>query len=182
MDSPRTALACGPLAVVIMGVCGCGKSTLSQDLATRLGWTMLEGDAFHTETHRSLMQAGVALTDAQRQGWLQSLGRELQHAPDGVVLSCSALKRAYRDLLRAARPGLRFVYLELSPQEAQARVSARAGSHFFSPSLVDSQFQTLQPPGAEPGVLTLDATLPVAQLSQLAAAWLQTAAGASTSS
>jgi len=88
------------------------------------------------------------------------------------VLTCSALKRSYRDQLRAAAPGLRFVFLEITREAARERVSSR-DSHFFSASLVDSQFATLEPPLGEPGVLRVDALAPIATLQAQVAAWLQ---------
>ena len=172
IPSGQADLPCSATAVVVMGVAGCGKSTLAKDLAARMGWSFVEGDDFHTEANRKRMQAGIPLTDERRQGWLNSLGRELQGATAGVVLSCSALQRTHRDALRAARPGLRFVYLELSPTEAQARVIGRGSAHFFNPILVDSQFRSLQPPIGEVDALTLDAKLPVMQLCELSTAWL----------
>ena len=89
-----------------MGVAGSGKSTLAAALAERLSWPMIEGDDFHSDENKARMRAGVPLSDADREGWLRSLARELQQHPDGAVLTCSALKRSYRDLLRAASPGL----------------------------------------------------------------------------
>jgi gluconokinase len=88
------------------------------------------------------------------------------------VLTCSALKAAYRERLRASAPGLAFVHLVLTRDEAKARVAQR-GSHYFGPGLVDSQFDTLQPPEGEPRVLALDATRPLAELSQAVLTWLQ---------
>jgi gluconokinase len=90
------------------------------------------------------------------------------------VMSCSALKHAYRERLRAAAPGLRFAFLALDRDAALARVSARAATHFFSSTLVDSQFATLESPGGEPGVLTLDALLPLDTLTAQVRDWLQT--------
>jgi gluconokinase len=90
-----------------------------------------------------------------------------------MVLTCSALKRAYREKLRAAAPGLRFVFMEIGQEDARARVAARAGSHFFSPRLVDSQFATLESPVGEPGVLRVDATLPLAKLVAEVGDWLR---------
>jgi gluconokinase len=90
-----------------------------------------------------------------------------------VVLACSALKRAYRDVLREGGPGLRFVFLEIGREDARARVAARASTHYFSPTLVDSQFAALETPVGEPGVLRLDARAPLAQLRDEACAWLR---------
>ena len=113
-----------------MGVAGSGKSTLGAAVAERMGWPMIEGDDFHSDENKARMHAGVPLSDADREGWLRSLARELQQRPHGAVLTCSALKRTYRDLLRAASPGLAFVFLDISEEEALRRLRAR-GQHFF---------------------------------------------------
>lgn len=152
-----------------MGVAGCGKSTLAADVADALGRPWLEGDAFHSDASRDKMARGQALTDEDRASWLERLCGELRRQP-GLVLTCSALKRRYREQLRAASPGLRFAFLDLSPAEAQQRVATRGG-HFFAPTLVDSQFATLERPDGEPGVLRLDATRPLAALTADVAAW-----------
>ena len=154
-----------------MGVAGSGKSTLGAAIAGRMGWPMVEGDDFHSDENRARMRAGVALSDADRAGWLQSLARELQRHPDGAVLTCSALKRSYRDLLRGASPGLAFVFLDVSQEEALRRVGAR-GQHFFPPELLQSQFAALEAPTNEPGVLRLDAGLPLPALTDQTVAWL----------
>jgi gluconokinase len=160
-------------AVVIMGVAGCGKSSLGQAVAAAEGATLVEGDSYHPEANREKMRRGVALDDEDRRDWLDALAGELASPRGAVVLTCSALKRAYRERLRAASPGLRFVYLELSPDEARARVAARAATHFFSPSLVESQFAALEPPLAEAGVLRVDAREPVADLQAQVSRWLR---------
>ncbi len=161
-------------SIVIMGVAGCGKSSLGQTVAQALGLPLIEGDDFHSPGNRAKMTQGVALTDADRAGWLDTLAQQLVVHPQGVVLTCSALKQAYRNRLRQACPGLRFVFLEISREAAQARVLARAHEHFFSTSLVDSQFATLEVPTSERGVLTLDATLALAQLQAQVSSWLHT--------
>ncbi|GAA0744222.1 gluconokinase [Ideonella azotifigens] len=154
-----------------MGVAGCGKSSVGAALAQAEGLPLIEGDDFHGEANRAKMAQGIALTDADRQGWLDRLAALLQQHPQGVVLTCSALKMAYRERLRAARPGLAFLYLQIDRDAALARVANRS-AHFFSASLVDSQFATLEPPVGEPRVLTLDATAKLAELQQQASAWL----------
>ena len=159
-------------SLVVMGVSGCGKSTLAQAVAQALGCTMLEGDAFHADTSQAKMSQGIPLTDADRIGWLATLGNQLAKHPEGVVLSCSALKQAYRDTLRSAVPQLRFVFLEISHATSLARVSARASDHFFPAALVDNQFATLESPTGEAGVLTLDATAPQDALVAKVLAWL----------
>jgi gluconokinase len=161
------------VSLVVMGVSGCGKSSLAQAVAAALGLPLIEGDDHHSAENLRRMREGIALTDADRQGWLAQLAALLAARPQGAVLSCSALKRAYREQLRAAAPGLRFAFLQITPALAQERVAARAAKHFFASSLVDSQFAALQPPTGEAGVLTLDATLPLHQLQQQVLAWLQ---------
>jgi gluconokinase len=165
-------------SLVIMGVAGCGKSSLAATLAQAHQWPWIEGDAHHSPENRSKMQQGIALTDADRAGWLGQLGRLLtQHeqaaSQTPLILTCSALKRSYRDRLRAAAPALRFVFLDIAREEAQARVLARAPQHFFSASLVDSQFATLESPVGEAGVLCLDATLGLDHLHQQVLNWLE---------
>lgn len=159
-------------SLVIMGVAGCGKSSLGQAVAQAQGLSLIEGDDFHSADNRAKMKHGTALTDADRAGWLDTLAQQLAAHPQGVVLTCSALKRAYRNRLRQACPDLRFAFLEISREAAQARVLARANEHFFSTKLVDSQFATLECPAGEAGVLTLDATQPLAQLQAQVSAWL----------
>lgn len=158
--------------IVIMGVAGCGKSSLAALVAQTQGLSLIEGDDFHSADSRAKMSQGIALTDADRAGWLDRLGDELRAAPQGLVLTCSALKLSYRERLRAASPGLRFVFLDITRAEAERRVATRS-EHFFSSSLVDSQFATLQAPLGEAGVLRLDASLPLEQLRAQARAWLQ---------
>jgi gluconokinase len=158
--------------IVVMGVAGCGKSSLGAALAQAEGLPLVEGDDFHSPANRTKMSQGIALTDADRDGWLDILGQQLQAHPGGMVLTCSALKRRYRDRLRQARPGLRFVFLDIDRDDAQARVVARSATHFFSTSLVDSQFATLESPVGESGVWRADARLPLAQLQVEASAWL----------
>ena len=158
-----------------MGVAGCGKSSLGAALARAEGLPLIEGDDHHSAASRDKMQRGVALTDADRDGWLATLGRLLQAHPQGAVLTCSALKKTYRDRLRSACPGLRFAFLEIDRASAGQRVAARAGTHFFSSALVDSQFATLEPPVGEDGVLRLDALADLATLQRQASDWIAAA-------
>jgi gluconokinase len=164
-------------SIVVMGVAGCGKSSLGQSLADELGLALVEGDEHHSDASRAKMQRGMALTDADRQGWLARLAALLRDHPEGLVMTCSALRRIYREQLRAAAPGLRFVFLDVSHATALARVSQRGG-HFFSASLVDNQFATLEDPRSEAGVLRLDASLPLAELVMQARSWLSSAPAA----
>lgn len=158
--------------LVVMGVSGCGKSSVGRAVAEAQACTLIEGDDFHSVESRDKMSRGIALTDADRAGWLTQLGTEMQKHPQGVVLTCSALKKAYRDRLRESVPGLRFAFLDIDRAEAERRVIARAATHFFSAKLVDNQFATLESPVGEPGVLRLDATEPLAQLQQRLSQWL----------
>jgi gluconokinase len=162
-----------PLHVVVMGVSGCGKSEVGQRLAAHFGLPLVEGDSFHPQANIDKMRSGIALTDEDRAGWLDALARELAARPQGAVLTCSALKRSYRDRLRAATPQLRFVHLALPQEEAQARVAARPG-HFYPPSLVASQFAALEDPAGEPGVVVVDACLAPDEVARRAAAALIT--------
>lgn len=166
-------------ALVIMGVTGCGKSTVAAALCERTGALLIEGDAFHPEGNVLKMRAGIALGDDDRQGWLEHLGEELARTvATGVtaVLTCSALKRRYREVLRAAVPGLGFVFLQLTPEAATERVAHRAG-HFMPASLVDSQFRDLEPPLGEAAVLAVSATDPIDVIVDEALAWWRAEGG-----
>lgn len=160
--------------LVVMGVSGCGKSSLGAALATALGLPLIEGDDHHPPANVEKMSQGIALTDADRAGWLATLGRALAGAPQGAVLTCSALKRSYRAQLRAAAPGLRFVFMAIERAESERRVAARAGAgeHMFPASLVANQFATLESPVGEAGVLEVDATAPLGQSVARVQAWL----------
>jgi gluconokinase len=154
-----------------MGVAGCGKSAVGKLIAQQLALPLMEGDDFHSPGNMHKMQQGIALTDEDRADWLRELGDELARYPAGVVLTCSALKKIYRDRLRLAAPGLRFVHLAISQAEALRRVARRAG-HFYPPSLVASQFETLQDPSGEASVLVVNGEAPLRQLALSAVAWL----------
>lgn len=160
--------------IVVMGVAGCGKSTFGQALAAKLGIPWIEGDDFHSEASKAKMATGTPLEDADRVGWLQTLVQQIQKHPAGCVIGCSALKRSYRDMLRHAG-NVRFAYLHLTREEAQKRVSNRAG-HFFSDTLVASQFAALEDPSEEPDVITLDATEATVSLVEQALTSLRAAA------
>jgi len=155
------------LRVVVMGVSGSGKSEVGRPLAAALGVPFVEGDELHPPRNVKRMAAGVALTDADRQGWLKAVARELGAAHDrGVVVSCSALKRSYRDLLRAVAPDLRLVFLHGPPELLAERLHARAG-HYMPASLLQSQLDTLEPPGADEAPIHLDiAAAPAALVAE----------------
>lgn len=154
-----------PPRLIIMGVSGCGKSTVGRRLAERLGLPFLEGDELHPPSNVALMAAGTPLTDADRAGWLDAIAQRLSELgpDDGLVVSCSALKRAYRDRLRAATPQLHFVHLHGTRALLAARLRERQG-HYMPPTLLDSQLDTLEIPNANEAVLSLDMAEPAPQL------------------
>ncbi len=160
-------------SVVVMGVAGCGKSSLAAALAAAADMRLIEGDDFHDAANKTKMRDGMPLTDADRAGWLASLAAQLAGAPSGVVLTCSALKRAYRATLASSTPGLRFVFMEIDRAAATARVEARAKPHFFSPRLIDSQFAALESPLGEANVLRVDALQPITVLVREVLQWLK---------
>ena len=147
---------------VVMGVSGCGKSTIGAALAQALGVAFLEGDAFHPPGNVAKMSAGNPLDDSDRAGWLQALAAEIGSARErgaGLVLSCSALKRRYRDTLRQADPALRFVHLQ-GPASLIAERMARRTDHYMPPSLLESQLRDLEALQDDEAGITLDITLP----------------------
>ncbi len=167
--------ATAPL-VVVMGVSGSGKSTLGELLAQRLGAEFLEGDDLHPPRNVERMAAGIALTDADRRDWLLAIAQQLADAHagrHGLVVSCSALKRSYRDLLRTASAELAFVHLDAGRELLESRVGARS-DHFMPASLLASQLQTLEPPTPAERAISFDATRPAAQIAAQAAAWIAT--------
>ena len=164
------------LRLVIMGVSGCGKSTVGEGLAKALHLPFLEGDSLHPPRNVALMAAGTPLTDEDRAGWLDTIAARLAALPDdeGLVVSCSALKRAYRDRLRRAAPDVRFVHLHGTPVLLAQRLQQR--QHLYMPpTLLDSQLATLEIPTADEHVIALNIADPVPQLLQQALQALQTA-------
>lgn len=148
-----------------MGVAGCGKTTVGRALAKMLAVPFFDGDDLHSPAARAKMAAGRALDDEDRAPWLARIGALLGDAvahPQGVVVACSALRRRYRETLRAgAGPGLRFVFLEGGKALMRARVARRKG-HYMPASLVDSQFAALEPPLGEGDVVTMAADADIA--------------------
>lgn len=161
--------------LVVMGVSGSGKSEISQAVAAALGWRHIEADHFHPAENVERMRAGIALSDEDRRHWLDALCEQMlsaQAAGECFVLACSALKRAYRERLRQAIPGLQFVHLNIDHATAVQRVGARPG-HFMPISLVDSQFATLESPTGESHVRVVDARQPVQSLVIDIQAWVR---------
>jgi len=142
-------------AWVVMGVSGCGKTSIGEKLAAALGVPFIEGDAFHSQANIAKMTAGTALTDDDRRDWLLTLRDKLAAREGGAVLSCSSLKRAYRDLLRSAGGDVRFAHLAGERGLLLERVSNRPG-HYMPPSLLDSQLDTLEPLQPDEVGITLD--------------------------
>lgn len=161
-----------PLHVVVMGVAGCGKSVVGERLSARLGIPLIEGDDFHPPGNIEKMRQAIPLQDADRAEWLARLVDELRAHPEGAVLTCSALKRSYRDTLRTAVPELHFLHLSLTQHQALERVASRT-DHFYPPSLVASQFEALEDPASEPRVRAVDASAHVDRVVDEAAQWLQ---------
>jgi gluconokinase len=155
--------------VVVMGVTGCGKSTVGIALARRLGVPFADADDFHSQENVAKMAAGAPLDDADRGPWLHAIGVWLaEHAEHGAVASCSALKRAYRDVLREHAPDAFFVHLHGDAETVRRRVAGRAG-HFMPSSLVASQFAALEPLGADEHGVVLPLDAPVDDLVDAAA-------------
>jgi len=138
-----------PLRLIVMGVSGCGKSTMATALGERLGLDMADGDDLHLPESVAKMRAGVALEDADRWPWLDRIGAYLsQPHPQGRVVACSALKRAYRDRIRAQAGDVYFVFLDGDFALIEQRMRQRVG-HYMQPGLLDSQFRTLEIPQAD---------------------------------
>lgn len=157
--------------LLVMGVAGSGKSTLAGLLARELSACLIEGDEHHLPTSIDKMRRGIALQDADRMPWLARLGELLANERGAAVLTCSALKRRYRERLRTAVPGLRIVYIDIAADQALARVASRPG-HLFPTGLVASQFDDLEVPIGEPSVLPLPADQPLAAQRQAVLQWL----------
>lgn len=159
------------MIVIVMGVSGSGKSFLAGKLAQSTGWVFAEGDDYHSDSSKAHMAAGVPLTDADRAPWLATLHDLLagwyRQGINGI-LTCSALKSAYREQLTAAIPNVRFVWLDPSRKVLEERLAHRQG-HYMSPALLDSQIATLQPPS---NALHLDGTEPISQAIQTILTWL----------
>jgi carbohydrate kinase (thermoresistant glucokinase family) len=156
-------------AIVVMGVSGCGKSTLAEGIAAALGWRFVEGDDLHPPANVAKMAAGIPLDDEDRAPFLDNVAAAIR-AADGVVASCSALKRRYRDRLRAQAGELVFVLPMLDRADLLARMTQRA-NHFMPASLLDSQLAALELPGEDERAILVDGTAtPEAQVAQALAA------------
>lgn len=168
-----------PQVVVVMGVAGTGKTTIGPLLAARLGVPYAEGDDFHPQANIDKMSAGTPLEDADRWPWLDAIGRWAHsRAGLGGVVSSSALKRSYRDRLRAEAPGAVFVHLTGDRELIEGRMSQRQG-HFMPTALLDSQFATLQPLEADEAGVAVDVSGSPEEITERAAEALAAYAAAS---
>ena len=155
--------------LVLMGVSGCGKTTVGAIVAGRLGWPFEEGDALHPQANIEKMAAGHPLTDADRWPWLAKVADwidERLDAGESGLITCSALKRSYRDLINREGSGLTFVFLAGSRETIAARLAARH-EHFMRPSLLDSQFADLEEPAADEPAIRVDIGPPAAEIAEL---------------
>lgn len=155
-----------PCALIVMGVSGSGKSTIAQALAASLSWYFEDGDAFHPASNVAKMSAGQPLTDEDRRPWLNAIADAIERkcrAGEHLVVACSALRRAYRDVLRRGRSDVRFVFLNGTQELIASRLALRKG-HFMPPELLASQFRTLQPPGDDERAITVAIDSPVAAI------------------
>ena len=144
--------------LVVMGVSGSGKTTIAMGVAAAKGWTLVEGDTFHPPANVAKMAAGTPLTDEDRWPWLHAIAAAIdadRARGENAVVACSALRRAYRDILIGDRPDVRLVYLRGSQALIGERMRARQG-HFMPPALLDSQFQTLEEPGPDENPITVE--------------------------
>lgn len=146
-----------PVALVVMGVAGCGKSTVGAALAAMLKRRYRDGDDFHPASNIARMARGEPLRDQDRWPWLDAVGKSV--SPE-VIVGCSALKRAYRDRIRTHAPLVCFIHLHGSRAVIEARMAARTG-HFMPLSLLDSQFATLEPPEPDESAVTVDIDQPI---------------------
>jgi gluconokinase len=152
-----------PCALIVMGVSGSGKSTIAERVAARLHWRYEDGDKFHPPSNVAKMHAGHPLTDHDRWPWLQAIADEIDRictARQHVVIACSALKRAYRDVLVQGRDNVRIVYLKGSEQLIAGRLAQRKG-HFMPVELLASQFKALEPPAEAENPVTVSIDAPV---------------------
>ena len=155
-----------PCALIVMGVSGSGKSTIAEALGRRLGWRFEDGDSFHPPSNVEKMRAGHPLTDEDRWPWLNAIADEIGRickARDHVIIACSALKHAYRDVLLRGRNDVRFVFLKGTQELIADRLAHRKG-HFMPPELLTSQFRTLESPDASEHVITASIDASVAAI------------------
>jgi gluconokinase/shikimate kinase len=156
-----------PIVLVLMGVSGCGKSTVAALLAGELGWPFEEGDSLHPQANIDKMAAGHPLDDEDRWPWLEKVAEWVEACLDAGrsgIITCSSLKRSYRDLIDRRGHGVEFVYLAGSKELIAARLAARQG-HFMPPGLLDSQFATLEEPTPDEPSIRVEVGPPAAEIA-----------------
>lgn len=157
--------------IVLMGVSGCGKSTVGPVVAAALGVPYLDADALHPAVNVEKMSKGIALADADRIPWLTDVAEHLAAGDAGAVVGCSALKRRYRDIIRERVPEVKFAHLHGSEEVLRGRVSSRA-DHFMPASLLDSQLATLEPLGPDEAGDVFDIEWPAAEIARRIVKWV----------
>lgn len=161
--------------IVVMGVSGSGKTSVGEGLAKRLGLRFRDADEFHPPANIAKMSAGIPLTDADREPWLDAIGKALAQSDGRLIVACSALRRSYRDrLLKTARRPVVFLWLDGSQETIAARMAERR-HHFMPPSLLGSQFATLEPPDPDEPAVRVSIEPPLEQVVDTAATALPAA-------
>jgi carbohydrate kinase (thermoresistant glucokinase family) len=172
MSADQSSAFC---ALIIMGVSGSGKSTIANALGRKLGWVVEDADQFHPESNVKKMSAGIPLTDDDRWPWLRAIADEIARkraSSTSIIMACSALKRAYRDILVQGHRDTRIVYLRGRKGLIAARLAARK-NHFMPPGLLDSQFRTLEEPSRDEHPLVVDIDASVDQIADRVVALLE---------
>lgn len=155
------------MIVIIMGVSGCGKSSVGQAIARQTGWQFIEGDDLHSDANRAKMASGTPLNDEDRWPWLDALanaGRKIDSEGGSVIIACSALKQIYRERLSRAGDDVRFIHLSGDSATILERMQARQ-DHYMPPGLLNSQLATLEPPATSENARTFDITLTVNEIA-----------------
>jgi ribose 5-phosphate isomerase A len=167
LDSARAHRGGAPI-LVLMGVSGAGKSAVAQELATRLGWSFQEGDLLHPEANVAKMHAGIPLTDADRQPWLERVAAwidDQRAKKQPGIITCSALKRSYRRIIIGDRPEVRLIYLRGGRDLIAQRLAGRSG-HFMPAGLLQSQIDALEEPDPAEDPLTIDVEPPAGRIAE----------------
>ncbi len=157
--------------IVVMGVSGCGKTTIGAAIAARLGAEFVDGDSLHPQANIDKMAAGAPLNDGDRAPWLTEIGRHFAASDAGLVIACSALKRSYRDIIRSGDSSVAFLHLHGTRDLLAARMAARPG-HFMPLSLLDSQLATLEPLDVDEAGLVVDIANTVGEIASETTRWI----------
>jgi gluconokinase len=171
------------MIVIVAGVAGCGKTTVGAMLAGRLGWRFADADEFHPPENVAKMHAGISLTDQDRQPWLRAIAAWMDEriaAGESAVVTCSALKRVYRDVLLDGRPSAWLVFLSVDRDQLRRRLATRHG-HFFPPELLDSQLAAVEPPGPDERAVVIKESGGPADTVEEIVSWLRRLGGGTPS-